>query len=75
MLGASRISGAICVFLAWDEARRRLAANLRARGIPLRVWIVREEEGAPLDLGPMASDPRNFREVAPGTLEQELLKP
>jgi uncharacterized protein (DUF58 family) len=76
LLNAARISGAICVLLAWDEPRRRLVANLRAMGIPLRVWVVRDEgarEG--LDAGPMASDARNFRVVDAANLAQELAKP
>ena len=74
LLGASRMSGGICVLLAWDETRRNLVANLRGRGIPLRVWIV-DDSGEALDPGPMASDPRNFRVVRPGNLEQELARP
>jgi uncharacterized protein (DUF58 family) len=76
LLNAARISGAICVLLAWDEPRRELVANLRAMGIPLRVWIVRDEGArAALDAGPMASDARNFRVVDAASLAQELSKP
>jgi uncharacterized protein (DUF58 family) len=74
MLGARRMSGGICVLLAWDEERRNLVANLRSQGIPLRVWVV-DDSGAALDPGPMASDPRNFRVVKPEDLEQELARP
>jgi len=74
LLGAARISGAIVVLLAWDEARRALVASLRARGIPLRVWIVTARD-APLEPGPMASDPRNFRVVSPDNLAAELARP
>jgi hypothetical protein len=74
VLGAARISGAIVVLLAWDEARRALVSSLRARNIPLRVWIV-TTESTPLDPGPMASDPRNFRVVHPDTLAAELARP
>jgi hypothetical protein len=73
-LGAHRLSGAICVLLAWDEPRRRLVAGLRERGIPTRVWVVSTDE-APLEPGPMASDARNFRVVAPRALAAELARP
>lgn len=73
-LGAARVSGAICVLLAWDEPRRALVAALRARGIPLRVWVVAQST-EPLAYGPMASDPANFRVVTPGNLPAELLRP
>ena len=74
MLQAHRMSGGICVLLDWDEPRRNLVASLRARGIPLRVWVI--DEGArTLEPGPMASDARNFRVVRPENLEQELARP
>ena len=76
LLGATRISGAICVLLAWDAPRRELVAILRARGIPLRVWIVRDDgDTGTLDPGPMASDARNFRVATAGTLAAELARP
>jgi uncharacterized protein (DUF58 family) len=74
LLGARRMSGSICVLLAWDEERRDLVAKLRALGIPLRVWVL-DDSGAALDPGPMASDARNFRIVKPDQLEQELARP
>ncbi|MBC8021508.1 MAG: DUF58 domain-containing protein [Burkholderiales bacterium] len=74
ILGARRMSGGICVLLAWDEARRSLVASLRGMGIPLRVWVI-DDSGATLDPGPMASDPNNFRVVKPESLEQELARP
>ena len=74
LLGARRMSGGICVLLAWDEQRRSLIANLRGLGIPLRVWVVHDSD-ATLDPGPMASDARNFRVVRPESLEQELARP
>jgi uncharacterized protein (DUF58 family) len=73
-LGAHRLSGAICVLLAWDEARRSLVAGLRERGVPVRVWLVSDTQ-VPIDPGPMASDARNFRVVAPRNLATELARP
>jgi uncharacterized protein (DUF58 family) len=73
-LGAARMSGAICVLLAWDEPRRRMVAHLRGRGIPVRVWVVCEA-GDALEPGPMASDPGNLRRVHASNLAAELLRP
>lgn len=76
LLNAARISGGICVLLAWDAPRRDLVAQMRARGIPLRVWVVRDEtDSAALDPGPMASDAGNFRVVSPARLAEELRRP
>jgi uncharacterized protein (DUF58 family) len=74
ILCARRMSGGICVLLEWDQERRDLVARLRGHGIPLRVWVVTDGD-APLDPGPMASDPGNFRVVRPGELERELARP
>ena len=73
-LGAGRMSGTICVLLAWDEPRRRMVAGLRARGIPVRVWVVTDEAGT-LDPGPLASDPGSLRRVDPRNLAAELMRP
>jgi uncharacterized protein (DUF58 family) len=76
LMHAARISGGICVLLAWDEPRQRLVASLRDMGIPLRVWIVRDDvDTAALDPGPMASDARNFRVASPASLARELARP
>lgn len=73
-LGAHRLSGAICVLLAWDEARQRLVSHLRARGVPVRVWLVSDGERAP-DPGPMGSDAAHFRVVRPAHVAAELARP
>ncbi len=76
LLGAARISGGICVLLGWDAQRQKLVASLRGMGIPLRVWVVRDDgDAAALDAGPMGSDARNFRVVSPANLAQELMRP
>jgi uncharacterized protein (DUF58 family) len=73
-LSAHRLSGAICVLLAWDDARRQLVAALRARGIPVRVWLVVAEGDAP-EPGPMAGDAAHFRPVRPADLAAALARP
>jgi hypothetical protein len=57
----------------WDEPRRRLVGTLRARGIPLRVWVV-SDAPTPPEPGPMASDPANFRVVRPGQVAAALAR-
>lgn len=37
---AGRISGCICVLLAWDEPRRHLVRQLRQAGVPVLVLVV-----------------------------------
>jgi uncharacterized protein (DUF58 family) len=75
LLGAHRISGAILVLLEWDAPRRELVAQLHARGIPMRVWVVRDAAGRePLETAAMSGDPRNLRAVHPGNLAAELAR-
>jgi uncharacterized protein (DUF58 family) len=74
LASAQRLSGAICVLLAWDEARRGLVMALRERGVPVRIWLV-AHAGEIVDPGPMASDARNFRVVQPSQLAAELARP
>jgi uncharacterized protein (DUF58 family) len=43
---ASALSGCICIFLSWDEARRDLVQKLTVLGLPPLVLVVTDEEGA-----------------------------
>jgi uncharacterized protein (DUF58 family) len=74
-LHSARLSGAIAVLLDWDEPRRRLVASLFAAGVPVQVWLVRDQEAPPPDPGPMAVSPKRFRVVTPATARAELAKP
>jgi uncharacterized protein (DUF58 family) len=73
-LAAHRMSGVVCVLLAWDAPRQAMVAALRQRGLPVRVWLL-TQAASPPEPGPMASDPRNFRVVRPRQLAQALLRP
>jgi uncharacterized protein (DUF58 family) len=39
----SALSACVCVLLAWDEPRRSLVRELRARGLPTRVFVISED--------------------------------
>ena len=55
---ADELTACVCVFLAWDEARRELIERLNRLGLPLLVLVVLDEgQPAMLDPGPMASAP------------------
>jgi len=68
---AANLSGAICVFLAWDDDRRDLVRRLRGLGVPVRVLVV--SEGAD-DLAPgvMADRPSEFHPIRPDRVAQAL---
>jgi hypothetical protein len=70
----SKVSGAICIFLQWDEARKRLVRILNSRGIPLRVFVITNGEQK-LDPGPLAHEPSSFRILPVGKIEKHLNSP
>lgn len=43
------LSGIVCVFVVWDEARRALVQHLRALGVPALVLLVTDAGGEPAD--------------------------
>jgi len=72
---AEAISGCICIFLAWDDARRRFVEKLQALGVPVRVIVVlAEKPRQPLDPGPMRGVPENFHTLVAGYIEQDLAR-
>ncbi|WPD23843.1 MAG: DUF58 domain-containing protein [Candidatus Electrothrix scaldis] len=71
---ASRISGCLCILLAWDEARQKMIKMLRGIGVPLKVIVVTEEAEGVNDAGPMQSDAENFHVLAAGKMEEGVAK-
>lgn len=64
------VSGAICVFLAWDEQRREFVKKIRALGIPMLVLVVTEPGAKELESEGL--DPGSFRQVEVGKAEEIL---
>lgn len=67
----AHVSGAICVFVKWDEARQRLVRGLNSRGIPLRVFVITDED-VKLDPGPLALEPSCFSVLPVGKVAERL---
>ncbi|MBI5685185.1 MAG: DUF58 domain-containing protein [Verrucomicrobia bacterium] len=70
---APLVSGCVCVFLAWDESRRRLVRLLQGLRVPLRVCVVTGagQTGA-LDPGPMKNEPHHFHVLRAGKIQEDL---
>jgi protoheme ferro-lyase len=47
MQHAQALSGAMCVFLAWDEAREKLVQDLENQGVPLLVLVLAPQVATP----------------------------
>jgi uncharacterized protein (DUF58 family) len=72
---ASRVSGCICVLLAWDETRRAFVDKLRALGLPLVVLVI-TEAGQSASVKPDLSrnEPERFYVLEAGRIEEGLAK-
>ena len=70
---ASLVSGCICIFLAWDKARRDLIQKLTTFGLPLLVMVITDEAGAE-QLNSLAPSecPRNFCVLQVGKIQAGL---
>ncbi len=69
---AELLSACILVLLAWDEERMEFVKGLRSLGLPLTVMVLVEPDRPPLDPGPMADDPKNFRPLEVGRVAMGL---
>lgn len=71
---ASAVSGCICVLLAWDDARRNFVEKLKMLGVPVMVVVIGSPLSEPLDAGPMRDEPDRFHVLAPGKIEEGLMR-
>jgi uncharacterized protein (DUF58 family) len=68
----SAVSGCICIFIAWDEARRKFVRKLQLLGVPLLVLVIAPPGAEKLSAGPMQDDPEHFRVLELGRIEPGL---
>ena len=70
------LSGCICVFLSWDEERRKLIGYLNALGIPVLVLVITDGAGGSdgYDPGPMLDKPENFHLLTSGKIQEGLME-
>jgi uncharacterized protein (DUF58 family) len=72
---ANNVSGCVCVFLAWDGARRNFIEKLKGLGVPvLVVVILASAPDKPLEPGPMQNEPDRFHTLVMGKIEEGLAK-
>ena len=68
---ANDLSGCICVFVEWTESRQKFVKMLRARGVPLIVFVV-TDNGQSLSPGVMADQPDHFHQLTVGKIGETL---
>jgi uncharacterized protein (DUF58 family) len=70
----SAVSGCICVFQRWDEARKNFIKKLRALDIPLLVLVVVRPGTKAPDAGPLRDEPEHFHVLEMGRIEEQLAR-
>jgi uncharacterized protein (DUF58 family) len=69
------LSGCICVFVAWDDDRRKFVEKLRTLGVPVLALVITQPgQQKSLDPGPLRDTPHCFRVLEAGQIEQGLAK-
>lgn len=70
------LSGCICIFLQWDDERRKLVSHLQAIQIPLLVLVIAEDsaQAQALRAEPVSVDPTSFRVLTVGNLAEGLMQ-
>ncbi|MBI4024947.1 MAG: DUF58 domain-containing protein [Verrucomicrobia bacterium] len=72
---ARAVSGCVCVFLAWDDARQELVRQLRALDIPMLVLVLTETGKAQwLDAGPLKDQVDRFHPLEVGNVGEGLAR-
>jgi hypothetical protein len=66
------LSGVICVFVAWDDARRALVRHLRALDVPALLLLVAEEKDARAPDEALAA--AGVRRLVRGRIAEELAR-
>ncbi|HWN94649.1 MAG TPA: DUF58 domain-containing protein [Methylomirabilota bacterium] len=69
---ATTVSGCVCIFVAWDEARRQLVRKLSALGVPALILVLRENGSAAPERD--VDDPENLHVLEVGNMEADLAK-
>jgi uncharacterized protein (DUF58 family) len=69
---ASMLSGAICIFLAWDQARQGLVQQMRALGVPLLVFVITDQSTPPIEPDMMDDLSETVHVLTAGQLDEEL---
>jgi len=64
------VSGAICIFIAWDEQRREFVKQIQSLGIPLLVLVVTEPNSRDLDADGLT--PGVFHQIEAGKAAEAL---
>jgi hypothetical protein len=72
---AQLLSGCICVFIAWDEERKRLTNYLKGFGIPVFVYVITDEDhdNDTLDGGIENAEADNFIRLRSDRIQEGLM--
>jgi uncharacterized protein (DUF58 family) len=68
----SVVSGCICVFQKWDEARKKFTEKLRALGVPLLVLVIAQPGETKTEAGTLRDEPDNFHVLEIGRIAEQM---
>lgn len=68
----SVVSGCICVFQKWDDARKKFVEKLLSLGVPVLVLVIIHPVEMKPDAGPMRDSPENFHVLEIGKIAEQL---
>jgi uncharacterized protein (DUF58 family) len=71
---AGAVSGVVCVFVSWDDARQALVRRLQAMGVPVLVCVLTVPGAPRLSPGPMAANPQEFHQLDTANLAAGLAR-
>jgi hypothetical protein len=67
------VSGCICIFLVWDEARQKFVEKLLQLAVPVMVLVIVEPgKSKDVEPGPMRQDREKFHVLEVGRIAEGL---
>jgi hypothetical protein len=69
---AAAVSGCICIFIEWNEARQNFVKKLRALSVPVKIFVVTEFGAEKPEAGAMRDELGNFHVLESGKVERQL---
>lgn len=70
----SAVSGCVCIFVKWDDARREFVKKLESLGRPVLVLVVVPYGGKQFEAAALRTGPANFHVLELGKMEQGLAR-
>ena len=71
---AHELQGAVCVLVAWDDARRQLVEQLMARGVVVRIFLILPQAAGPSEPPSAPRGVAGFHVLTTGRVREDLAR-